>query len=140
LAKASGIDEGLLQEIRENIAWPIDKAKVNEAKHLVPDDVVRKLTAVGTPKECFEACMPYLKSGATMPVVYPVCDAAFSIEALAENMEPTSIREAGSSRLPLLRGNGGDALRRREALPSLMPGRSDEETKAQRVPQQVGKE
>jgi 5,10-methylenetetrahydromethanopterin reductase len=86
LAKASGIDEGLLKEIRNIIGWPIDKSKVNEAKHLVPDDVVQKLTAVGTPNECFEACMAYVKSGATMPIVYPVCDAEFTIKALAENM------------------------------------------------------
>ncbi|MBI2881524.1 MAG: LLM class flavin-dependent oxidoreductase [Candidatus Tectomicrobia bacterium] len=84
LARASGIDPGLLDEIHSIVGWPIDKSKVDRAKRLVPDDVVQKLTAAGTPDECFDACMAYLKSGATAAIVYPVCDAEFTVKALAQ--------------------------------------------------------
>ncbi len=86
LARASGVDDALLDEIRSIVGWPIDKSKVNQAKHFVSDEVVQKLTAVGTPDECFNACMRYLESGATCAVVYPVCDPEFTIQALAKRL------------------------------------------------------
>ena len=70
---ASGVDEGLLKEVRGIIrGWPATVDEVRRAKEVIPDGVVKLLTAAGTPEGCRRKVMEYLEKGATCPVVYPL--------------------------------------------------------------------
>ena len=52
--------------------WPATKEQINTAKHLVPDDLVHRITASGTPAEAKAKVEEYKKRGCTCPILYPV--------------------------------------------------------------------
>lgn len=72
IAKASGVSSDVIREIQSILGWPATKDQINQAKHLVPDDVVPRITASGTPAEAREMVNQYRKHGATCPILYPV--------------------------------------------------------------------
>ena len=43
-----------------------------KARHLVPDDLVYRITASGTPDEARSKVQEYVKRGCTCPILYPV--------------------------------------------------------------------
>jgi 5,10-methylenetetrahydromethanopterin reductase len=79
--KASGVDESLLEEIGRVLTWPATPEQIERAMALVPDDVVRLITASGTPDDCREKVDEYLASGCTCPVLYPLGD---DVEAMID--------------------------------------------------------
>ncbi len=72
IAKASGVSDEVVQEIQSILGWPATKEQINQAKHLVPDDLVHKITASGTPDEARAKVSEYVKRGCTCPILYPV--------------------------------------------------------------------
>lgn len=75
IMKASGVSQDLIDEVGEAIGgWPAEKEDIKEGMHLVPDDVVHKLTASGTPEQCREKVREYVDNGCTCPVLYPLGD------------------------------------------------------------------
>jgi 5,10-methylenetetrahydromethanopterin reductase len=72
IAKASGVSQGVVDEIQSILGWPATKEQINKAKHLVPDELVYKITASGTPEEAQAKVAEYCKRGCTCPVLYPV--------------------------------------------------------------------
>lgn len=72
IAKASGVSDEVVQEIQSILGWPATREQINEAKHLVPDDLVYKITASGTPEEAKAKVEEYKKRGCTSPILYPV--------------------------------------------------------------------
>jgi 5,10-methylenetetrahydromethanopterin reductase len=72
IAKASGVDNQVVAEIQAILGWPATKEQINQAKHLVPDDLVDRITASGTPTEARQKVDEYLKRGCTCPILYPV--------------------------------------------------------------------
>jgi 5,10-methylenetetrahydromethanopterin reductase len=72
IAKASGVSEEVVGEIQSILGWPATKEQINQAKHLVPDDLVHKITASGTPDEARAKVEEYVKRGCTCPILYPV--------------------------------------------------------------------
>ncbi len=72
IAKASGVSQDVINEIQATLGWPATKEQINKAKHLVPDELVHKITASGTPEEARAKVNEYIKRGATCPVLYPV--------------------------------------------------------------------
>ena len=72
IAKASGVSDDVVQEIQSILGWPATKEQINKAKHLVPDDLVYKITASGTPEEARAKVNEYVKRGCTCPILYPV--------------------------------------------------------------------
>ena len=72
IAKASGVSDEVVQEIQSILGWPATKEQINKAKHLVPDDLVHKITASGTPEEARAKVDEYVKRGCTCPILYPV--------------------------------------------------------------------
>ena len=72
IAKASGVSDEVVQEIQSILGWPATKEQINKAKHLVPDDLVYKITASGTPDEARAKVDEYVKRGCTCPILYPV--------------------------------------------------------------------
>jgi 5,10-methylenetetrahydromethanopterin reductase len=72
LMAASGVPESLLEEIGKVLTWPATHEEVLAASPLVPDEVVRMVTASGTPDECKERVADYVRRGCTCPVLYPL--------------------------------------------------------------------
>ncbi len=74
IMKASGVKQELLDEIGQVLTWPATEEQIEEAMHLVPDDVVQMITASGTPKEVRAKVREYIQNGATCPILYPLGD------------------------------------------------------------------
>src|SRR5512147_1409322 len=72
IAKASGVSQEVIQEIQSILGWPATKEQINKAKHLVPDELVHRITASGTPAEARAKVEEYKKRGCTCPILYPV--------------------------------------------------------------------
>ncbi len=71
IAKASGVSQDVVSEIQSILGWPATKEQINKAKHLVPDSLVNKITASGTPSEARAKVEEYNKRGCTCPILYP---------------------------------------------------------------------
>lgn len=72
IMKASGVDQSLLDEIQEVLTWPATEEQIEEAMHMVPDEVVQLITASGTPDEVKAKVREYVDAGATCPILYPL--------------------------------------------------------------------
>jgi 5,10-methylenetetrahydromethanopterin reductase len=72
IAKASGVSQDVVNEIQSILGWPATKEQIQRAKHLVPEDLIHRITASGTPEEARTKVNEYRKHGATSPILYPV--------------------------------------------------------------------
>jgi len=72
IAKASNVSDDVINEIQSTLGWPATKEQINKAKHLVPNDLVHRITASGTPAEAKAKVEEYKKRGCTCPILYPV--------------------------------------------------------------------
>ena len=72
IAKASGVSEEVVRQIQSILGWPATKEQINRAKHLVPEELIHRITASGTPAEARVKVMEYCKRGCTCPILYPV--------------------------------------------------------------------
>jgi len=72
IAKASNVSDDVVQKIQSILGWPATKEQVMKAKDLVPDELVLKITASGTPAEAKAKVEEYVKRGCTCPILYPV--------------------------------------------------------------------
>jgi 5,10-methylenetetrahydromethanopterin reductase len=72
IAKASGVSMDVVAEIQSILGWPATHEQIMQAKHLVPDELVHKITASGTPADARAKVQEYLDNGATCPILYPV--------------------------------------------------------------------
>lgn len=74
IMKASGADPDLLERVQEIVGWPATEADYRRAAHLIPDDLVRNLMAVGTSAQCRDKVAEYIDAGVTCPILYPMMD------------------------------------------------------------------
>jgi alkanesulfonate monooxygenase SsuD/methylene tetrahydromethanopterin reductase-like flavin-dependent oxidoreductase (luciferase family) len=75
IMKASGVSQDLIDQVGEAIGgWPADKEDIEEGMDLIPDEVVHKLTASGTPEQCREKVREYAETGCQCPILYPLGD------------------------------------------------------------------
>jgi 5,10-methylenetetrahydromethanopterin reductase len=51
IAKASGVSQDVVAEIQSILGWPATKEQIQRAKHLVPEELIKRITASGTPEE-----------------------------------------------------------------------------------------
>jgi 5,10-methylenetetrahydromethanopterin reductase len=72
IAKASGVSKEVVAEIQSILGWPATKEQIQHAKHLVPEDLIYRITASGTPEEARAKVEEYRKRGCTCPILYPV--------------------------------------------------------------------
>jgi 5,10-methylenetetrahydromethanopterin reductase len=72
IAKASGVTQAVVSSIQAVLGWPATREQINEAKHLVPDDLVHRITASGTPDQARAKVEQYSQRGCTCPILYPV--------------------------------------------------------------------
>ena len=86
IAKASGASEEVVGEIQSILGWPATKEQIDQAKHLVPDDLITSITASGTPDEARFCVNEYRKHGCTCPILYPVGgDIKLLLDTFAQN-------------------------------------------------------
>ena len=72
IAKASGVSDEVVQEIQSILGWPATHEQIRRAKHLVPESLIDRITASGTPEEARAKVEEYRKHGCTCPILYPV--------------------------------------------------------------------
>jgi len=72
IAKASGVSEEIVKEIQSILGWPATREQIQRAKHLVPEQLIHRITASGTPEVARAKVQEYLNRGATCPILYPV--------------------------------------------------------------------
>ncbi len=72
IAKASGVSQQVVTEIQSILGWPATKEQIRKAKHLVPEELILRITASGTPEEARAKVDEYRKHGCTCPILYPV--------------------------------------------------------------------
>jgi len=86
IAKASGVSEEVVGKIRSILGWPATHEQIRQAKHLVPDELIERITASGTPEEARAKVGEYRRRGCTCPVLYPVGgDVKLLIDTFAQN-------------------------------------------------------
>jgi 5,10-methylenetetrahydromethanopterin reductase len=83
IMKASGVPDSLLEAVGEVLTWPATHEQVAAAARLVPDEVVRMLTASGTPDQARQKVAEYVKHGCTCPILYPLGDVRAMIDAFS---------------------------------------------------------
>lgn len=72
IAKASGVSSDVVAEIQSILGWPATHEQIKKAKHLVPEDLILRITASGTPNEARSKVAEYINNGCTCPILYPV--------------------------------------------------------------------
>lgn len=72
IAKASGVSPEVVQQIQSILGWPATHEQIAKAKHLVPEDLIVRITASGTPDEAHAKVKEYMNNGCTCPILYPV--------------------------------------------------------------------
>lgn len=70
IAKASGVSQEVVNEIQSILGWPATKEQIQQAKHLVPEELIDRITASGTPEEAHSKVEEYRKHGCTSPILY----------------------------------------------------------------------
>jgi 5,10-methylenetetrahydromethanopterin reductase len=83
LMRASGVPQSLLDAVGEVLTWPATHEQVEAASKLVPDEVVRMLTASGTADQARARVADYVAGGCTCPILYPLGDVRAMIDAFA---------------------------------------------------------
>ncbi len=83
IAKASGVDPKIVAQIQSILGWPATREQIEQAMVYVPDDLVLRISATGTPEEARAKVMEYMKRGATCPILYPLGDARLMIDTFA---------------------------------------------------------
>jgi 5,10-methylenetetrahydromethanopterin reductase len=84
IMKASGVPQQLLDEIATVLTWPATHEQVAAASRLVPDDIVQRCTASGSPEEVVAKVGEYVANGCTGPILYPLGpDVGLMIETFA---------------------------------------------------------
>lgn len=72
IARASEVPSQLVEEIQSILGWPASHDEIQQAKHLVPDDLVERITASGKPQDARRRVQEYVDHGCTCPILYPV--------------------------------------------------------------------
>ena len=72
IAKASGVSMDVVEKIQAILGWPATHEQIQAAKHLVPEDLIYRITASGTPSEAKQKVQEYIDHGCTTPILYGV--------------------------------------------------------------------
>ena len=72
IAKASGVSMDVVEKIQAILGWPATHEQIQAAKHLVPEDLIHRITASGTPAEAKAKVQEYINHGCTTPILYGV--------------------------------------------------------------------
>ena len=84
IAKASGVSDDVVNQIQNILGWPATKEQIKEAMRFVPDALVQRITATGTPEEVKAKVEEYVAHGCTCPILYPLGDPYLMIEIFSQ--------------------------------------------------------
>jgi 5,10-methylenetetrahydromethanopterin reductase len=84
IAKASGVSQDVVSQIQATLGWPATHEQVRAAMRYVPDDLVMRITASGTPDEVRAKVREYVAHGCTCPILYPLGDVKLMIDTFAD--------------------------------------------------------
>lgn len=84
IALASGVSDDVVKQIQNILGWPATKEQIREAMKFVPDELVQRITASGTPEEVKAKVREYITHGCTCPILYPLGDPYLMIEVFSE--------------------------------------------------------
>jgi 5,10-methylenetetrahydromethanopterin reductase len=86
IAQASGTPPETVQKIQTILGWPATKEQIHEAMQFVPDELIERITASGTPDEVRAKVEEYNRHGCTCPILYPLGDdVKLMIDTFAQN-------------------------------------------------------
>ncbi len=86
IAQASGTPPETVQKIQTILGWPATKEQIHEAMQFVPDALIERITASGTPDEVRAKVEEYNRHGCTCPILYPLGDdVKLMIDTFAQN-------------------------------------------------------
>ncbi|MDX1600457.1 MAG: LLM class flavin-dependent oxidoreductase [Anaerolineales bacterium] len=86
IARASEVSQDVVDEIQSILGWPASHEEIQEAKHLVSDELVERITASGTPEDAKRKVQEYIDHGCTCPILYPV---GGDVRVLIDTFSPT---------------------------------------------------
>ena len=72
IAEASGTPPETVKKVQSILGWPATKEQIHEAMQFVPDDLIERITASGTPNEVRAKVEEYNRNGCTCPILYPL--------------------------------------------------------------------
>lgn len=84
IAKASGVSDDVVKKIQSMLGWPATKEQIRSAMPLVPDELVQRITASGTPEEVKAKVREYVANGCTCPILYPLGNPYLMIEVFSD--------------------------------------------------------
>lgn len=84
IARASGVSQDVVKQIQRILGWPATKAQIKAAMPLVPDELVQRITASGTPAEVKAKVREYVDYGCTCPILYPLGDPYLMIDVFSD--------------------------------------------------------
>ncbi len=84
IAKASGVSQDVVAQIQNILGWPATHEQVRAAMRFVPDELVMRITASGTPDEVRAKVREYVAHGCTCPILYPLGDVKLMIDTFAD--------------------------------------------------------
>ena len=86
IAAASGTPPETVKKVQSILGWPATKAQIHEAMQFVPDELIERITASGTPDEVRARVDEYNRHGCTCPILYPLGDdVKLMIDTFAQN-------------------------------------------------------
>jgi 5,10-methylenetetrahydromethanopterin reductase len=74
IAEASGTAPETVHRIQSILGWPATLEQIHEAMRYVPDELIERITACGTPDEVSAKVEEYNRNGCTCPILYPLGD------------------------------------------------------------------
>jgi 5,10-methylenetetrahydromethanopterin reductase len=74
IAEASGTPPETVNKIQTILGWPATKEQIHEAMQHVPDELIERITACGTPDKVRAKVEEYNRNGCTCPILYPLGD------------------------------------------------------------------
>lgn len=74
IAEASGTPPETVRQVQSLLGWPATKEQIHQAMQYVPDSLIERITASGTPEEVQAKVEAYIGTGCTCPILYPVGD------------------------------------------------------------------
>jgi 5,10-methylenetetrahydromethanopterin reductase len=80
---ASGVPQGLIDELFQVLPPNPSEAQITDAMSLVSDDVVQLITAAGSPQTVRAKVREYVAAGATYPILYALGDVNYTIDVFA---------------------------------------------------------
>ena len=74
IAEASGTPPETVKKVQTILGWPATKEQIHQAMQYVPDELIERITACGTPDEVYSKVEEYNRNGCTCPILYPLGD------------------------------------------------------------------